>query len=74
MITSESLPRPTQAPGSSFTNSTIGGPSAALPVSLDTGNPINDNLLLLALQERIVSSFKKDRKRTKQLESQLKLF
>ncbi|EGT52815.1 CBN-FKH-7 protein [Caenorhabditis brenneri] len=54
MITSESLPRPTQAPGSSFTNSTIGGPSAALPVSLDTGNPINDNLLLLALQERIM--------------------
>ncbi|KAF1757114.1 hypothetical protein GCK72_013569 [Caenorhabditis remanei] len=55
MITSESLPRPTQAPSSSFSHSTIGGGnSSQLPVSLDTGNPLNDNLLLLALQERIM--------------------
>uniref|UniRef100_A0A1I7URF5 FOXP-CC domain-containing protein n=1 Tax=Caenorhabditis tropicalis TaxID=1561998 RepID=A0A1I7URF5_9PELO len=57
IITSESLPRPTQAPNSSFSNSNIGGgaTTAQLPVSLDnTGNPLNDNLLLLALQERIM--------------------
>ncbi|CDK13559.1 Fork-head domain-containing protein [Caenorhabditis elegans] len=52
MITSESLPRPTQA--QSFANSTIGGGAntSHLPVTLDTG--INDNLILLALQERLM--------------------
>ncbi|ULT94418.1 hypothetical protein L3Y34_003709 [Caenorhabditis briggsae] len=57
MITSESLPRPTQAPtaASSFASSSIGGGANHLPVSLDTGNTINDNqLLLLALQERLM--------------------
>lgn len=61
MITSESLPRPTQA--QSFANSTIGGGAntSHLPVTLDTG--INDNLILLALQERLVSMQKSPEKR-----------
>lgn len=56
MITSESLPRPTQPPTSSFASSSIGGGvnSSALGLDTSTNNPLNDNLLLLALQERIM--------------------